>query len=212
MSKKTSNPPPPAGSFKPPPPTEPPPVGGFARGLPVLRNHDPNDFVGAVSIVDGRHIANFKARAVPMEALAELGGGWRVMLIDIEGLTTYVRQAELLELSTVTVSPKQAREGTAMTATETVQLGDRVKDRITGFSGIVTGITTWLNGCRRVGVQPEKLDEGKLQDPQWFDEPQVDIVKRAVHVPFGQGVAITPAAPAPARRGGPRPDPTNRRE
>jgi hypothetical protein len=33
---------------------------------------------------------------------------------------------------------------------DTVNLGDKVKDRITGLEGIAIGVTTWLYGCRRV--------------------------------------------------------------
>ena len=34
-------------------------------------------------------------------------------------------------------------------------LGDEVKDTITGFKGIVVARTEWLNGCARVTVQPQ---------------------------------------------------------
>jgi hypothetical protein len=76
------------------------------------------------------------------------------------------------------------------------QLGDCVRDRITGFAGIVTGRTEWLNGCSRVGVQCEKLKDGLPQETQWFDEPQVQLV---------QPRRIIPAAAPP---GGPRPNPS----
>ena len=46
---------------------------------------------------------------------------------------------------------------------EDIHLGDRVKDKLTGFSGVVVAITEWLNGCTRMAVQPEKLVEGKVQ-------------------------------------------------
>jgi hypothetical protein len=45
-----------------------------------------------------------------------------------------------------------------------VQLGDRVRDRMTGFSGIAIAITEWLYNCRRITVQPTELDkDGSLQ-------------------------------------------------
>ncbi len=59
-----------------------------------------------------------------------------------------------------------------------IELGDRVKDAISGLTGIATGVTTWLYGCKRVAVQPEKLGkDGKTQDLVWFDEPQLKVVK-----------------------------------
>ena len=58
-----------------------------------------------------------------------------------------------------------------------MNLGDKVKDIVTGFTGIITAKTTFLNGCVRVSVQSDKLKDGIPTDPQWFDEPQVRIVK-----------------------------------
>ncbi len=62
-----------------------------------------------------------------------------------------------------------------------IKLGDRAKDTISGLSGIVVGITDWLFGCRRVGLQPEKLGkDGKVAETQWFDEAQVSVLQRGV--------------------------------
>lgn len=63
-----------------------------------------------------------------------------------------------------------------------VQLGDRVKDKVTGFCGLVIARTTWLNGCVRIGVQNEKLKEwlGMPQETQWIDELQLIVVKSRV--------------------------------
>lgn len=52
-------------------------------------------------------------------------------------------------------------------------LGEKVKDTVTGFSGIVTARTEWLNGCKRYGVQSQKLKDNKPLDQQWFDEEQL---------------------------------------
>lgn len=59
-------------------------------------------------------------------------------------------------------------------------LGDRVKDEITGFSGVVTRRTQWLNNCNTYGVQRTELKDGIPQDPQSFDEPQLSIVEKKV--------------------------------
>ena len=57
-----------------------------------------------------------------------------------------------------------------------INLGDKVKDKITGYTGIAVGITTWMQGCRRIGIQSQKLHEGKPRDTIWFDEPQVEVI------------------------------------
>jgi hypothetical protein len=80
------------------------------------------------------------------------------------------------------------------------QLGDRVKDPISGFSGIVTAETTWLYGCRRVGVVSESLDkDGKPTEQQWFDEAQLELVRPGVIRPPSQAPVIGPSAGGPAR-------------
>lgn len=58
-----------------------------------------------------------------------------------------------------------------------VELGDSVKDRITGFAGVVTGKVEYLYGCKKVLVSPQTLEKGKPAETQWFDEDSVRIVK-----------------------------------
>jgi hypothetical protein len=63
-----------------------------------------------------------------------------------------------------------------MTAYERVEdlgLGDKAKDRISGFEGVVVAVTEWLNGCRRITIQPEALHEGKPIESSTFDAEQV---------------------------------------
>jgi hypothetical protein len=62
-----------------------------------------------------------------------------------------------------------------------IELGDLAKDRITGFEGVVYGITTWLNGCQRITLAPRALGEhGRLPSTETFDIEQVELVKKAV--------------------------------
>jgi hypothetical protein len=60
---------------------------------------------------------------------------------------------------------------------ETILLGTKVKDRITGYTGIATARTVYLNSSSRVQVQAEGLvDDLKPIEPQWCDEAQLDSV------------------------------------
>lgn len=60
-------------------------------------------------------------------------------------------------------------------------LGDEVKDEITGFKGIITCRTQWLNNCNTYGVQLTKLKDGETRKREGFDEPQLELVKAKVH-------------------------------
>jgi hypothetical protein len=76
------------------------------------------------------------------------------------------------------------------------QLGDKVKDLVTAFEGIIIARSEYLNGCIRYGVQCAKLTkEGKPQETEWFDEKQLTFVKaKAVDVEVKRtgGPAATP--------------------
>lgn len=74
-------------------------------------------------------------------------------------------------------------------------LGDEVKDRITGLKGIIIARTEWFNKCIRYVVQPVKLEDGKRVEEAAFDEDQIVIVT-ADKVP----------PPSKIRTGGPQND------
>lgn len=66
-----------------------------------------------------------------------------------------------------------------------VNLGDKVKDKVSGFSGIATARHSYLNGCNRITVQPSYIvKEAKLPESCTFDEPQLKVLKSKV-VPQG---------------------------
>jgi hypothetical protein len=59
------------------------------------------------------------------------------------------------------------------------QPGDEAKDIVTGFRGIITARTTWLHGCDRISITPNKLgSDGLPVKEQSFDEQRVEIIKR----------------------------------
>jgi hypothetical protein len=60
---------------------------------------------------------------------------------------------------------------------ESIKLGDQARDQISGFSGVVVAITEWLNGCRRITIQPKALFEGKPIDNNTFDAEQVEKIE-----------------------------------
>ena len=65
-----------------------------------------------------------------------------------------------------------------------IELGDTVRDKISGFTGIVTAICDYLHACHRVQIQPDSLDEntGAPNKPAFFDAPQLDIVSKGTHI------------------------------
>lgn len=56
-----------------------------------------------------------------------------------------------------------------------IELGKKAKDKITGFTGIITGRAQYLTGCDQYVIAPPAI-EGKLESSQWFDEGRVEII------------------------------------
>lgn len=83
-------------------------------------------------------------------------------------------------------------------------LGDRVKDRISGFSGIVVSRSEAIFGCNRYWVEPEQMHDGKPIDGRWFDEESIEVIQAgAVVRPTYARVVVAPVeAAAPQRRAG----------
>ncbi len=61
---------------------------------------------------------------------------------------------------------------------EKIELGDEVKDIVTGFRGIITAKYIYLNGCIRFSIQPEVDKDGKLPTYETFDEPLLKILEK----------------------------------
>jgi hypothetical protein len=81
------------------------------------------------------------------------------------------------------------------TETTPIDLGDRVRCKVTNLEGIVMGMTRYLYGCVRVGIQPAALHQGRPVEAYWVDLPQLELVDRGV-------VAVKPAE---RETGGPMP-------
>jgi hypothetical protein len=85
-----------------------------------------------------------------------------------------------------------------------VELGDKVKDVITGLEGIVTAIAEHLVGCRRMIVQPKGItDDGKMKESYWVDEPNLKVLERAHYQGMLAPKTETPPKQFVGRPGGP---------
>ncbi len=60
-----------------------------------------------------------------------------------------------------------------------IELGDKVKDKVSGITGVVTERREYINGCVQYIVQPKatKKDPDKMPDAYVVDEGQLDVVK-----------------------------------
>ena len=57
-----------------------------------------------------------------------------------------------------------------------ITLGSKAKDKITGFTGIVTGRAQYLTGCDQYILAQAATKEG-VCPTSWFDENRLEVLK-----------------------------------
>ena len=60
-----------------------------------------------------------------------------------------------------------------------ISIGDKVKDIITDFEGIVVARAVYMNGCVRCQVQAKVKKDGTPIEGEWIDETQLICKKKA---------------------------------
>lgn len=61
-----------------------------------------------------------------------------------------------------------------------IELGDKVKDIITGFTGIVQVTEIWRNGNTKAQVQSKELKDGKPLPGVIFDYEELEVVTKKI--------------------------------
>ena len=59
-----------------------------------------------------------------------------------------------------------------------IKLGQKVKDKVTGFTGIAVAKTEYLNGCIQLLVRPKKGKDQKYPDGVYIDIEELDVVDK----------------------------------
>ena len=81
-------------------------------------------------------------------------------------------------------------------------LGKRVRDKITGFTGVVTAQVRHISGCDTVSIQPKSNDRGdKIEDSRQFDVGRLEILPDGEVTP--QDVASPDGKTGPSELGEP---------
>lgn len=77
-------------------------------------------------------------------------------------------------------------------------LGKTVRDKITGFTGIVTGFVTYLTGCNQALIAERVGDDGDLKESIWLDEQRLEVLN-AKRLVLENGNSPGSDKPAPKR-------------
>ncbi len=90
-----------------------------------------------------------------------------------------------------------------------IELGSKVRDRVSGFEGIAIGTSQWLSGCDRVVIQPPAKD-GVLPAAVSFDDTDVEVLATPAETGIKNYRQITIETTAngelPPKPGGPAPN------
>lgn len=85
-------------------------------------------------------------------------------------------------------------------------LGLRVRDKVTGLTGICESVCYDLYGCIQAVVRPVVSDKGEMQEGRWFDVSRLEVLDstRVMDVPGGRFKVSPPSTlPEPSRAAGP---------
>lgn len=63
---------------------------------------------------------------------------------------------------------------------EGVGMGDKVKDTLSGFTGVVIGRAEHMTGCHQVYVLPTSEKDNEIKAGNWFDIERVEKVEANV--------------------------------
>jgi hypothetical protein len=55
--------------------------------------------------------------------------------------------------------------------------GDVLKDKVSGFEGVVMVRAEYSTGCHRYGLQSMELKDGSPQDWYWLDQSRLEFVE-----------------------------------
>ena len=84
-----------------------------------------------------------------------------------------------------------------------MQMGDLMRDQVSGFEGIATGKAQYINGCVKWLLEGKIRDDGKMPT-EWFDEQRVVVVTEAAFI-VPLSIEESPPRERTALAGGPMP-------
>lgn len=80
-----------------------------------------------------------------------------------------------------------------------IALGQTVKDRITGFSGVVIGKVNYISGCDQALLSHKAKDDGTFVESQWFDVQRLVVDSSQAVIVLDNGSTPGSDKPAPRR-------------
>lgn len=113
--------------------------------------------------------------------------------IQPEGKDGNYPDAMFLDYHTLDVIDEGVSDRATPIAETGIVLGQRVRDKATGFVGIATMKNSYLNGCVHFGVLPEARKESLLNEvpnASWIDHNRLEVVNDGLNAAAPKTVKI----------------------
>ena len=65
--------------------------------------------------------------------------------------------------------------------TNDIDFGLKAKDKVTGFTGIITGFCAYMYGCNQYLLTPQVKEDNTKQDGYWVDEGRIEILGEGIN-------------------------------
>ncbi len=78
-------------------------------------------------------------------------------------------------------------------------LGYTAFDKVTGFTGVITGCVHYLTGCNQVLLVPKVAEDGSFKEAQWFDVQRVTTIPVVERIVLENSETPGPDKVAPKR-------------
>lgn len=106
--------------------------------------------------------------------------------------------AMFLDYHTLDVVDEGVSDRATPVAETAIILGQKVRDKASGFTGIAIMKNSYLNGCVHFGVQPEVRKETLLNEnpvPSWIDHNRLEVVSDGLISDTPKTVEVKPRPP-----------------
>lgn len=77
-----------------------------------------------------------------------------------------------------------------------IELGSKVRDKISGLTGIAVCRSEWLYARTQITVQPQETKDGKPVETSYFDEAQLEVIESEAVIGFRASKACAPGGRA----------------
>jgi len=148
---------------------------------------------------------------IAIQRLEQLNGNVQIAIQPkiAEGATAYP-EAMFIDHHTLAVIDEGVSANMIEPEETMIELGQRVRDRATGFEGIATQRAIYINGCTGYSVVPKMREDGLINEvpsPSWIDHNRLEVVGDGLHADVPRAVVEKDEKDAPTpttvRPGGP---------